>query len=100
MVNLSAFKVVRKRARWIYYNGCMITSGAARPTSIFRPLPESVFEPSCYTCMIPYNCGEEVCHLPCGHQYHKACVDNKWTDTLKSIQRCPFCSKVFIRSSH
>lgn len=43
--------------------------------------------PSCCICLGDLCKGEQCCRMPCGHEFHKECIDN-WT-TRKN--QCPLC---------
>jgi hypothetical protein len=44
-------------------------------------------EPSCTVCLCEYECGDEIRRLPCGHDFHQACID-KW---MTQHTTCPIC---------
>jgi hypothetical protein len=48
---------------------------------------ESYDDDCCPICLVEYAAGEEIRSLPCGHDFHKTCVD-PW---LLSSPTCPFC---------
>ncbi|VDO04816.1 unnamed protein product [Rodentolepis nana] len=43
----------------------------------------------CNICLCDYRTGQKVRHLPCGHVFHRECVD-KW---LANAETCPKCRK-------
>ncbi|VUZ56149.1 unnamed protein product [Hymenolepis diminuta] len=46
-------------------------------------------KPECDICLSNYKCGQKVLHLPCGHMFHRSCID-KW---LAKAETCPKCRK-------
>ena len=60
-------------------------------TNMFEGTKEGEETPTCTStvCMSEFEAGEEVRRLPCGHEYHLACVD-QW---LKINKACPMCKK-------
>ncbi len=46
----------------------------------------------CLVCQFPYEGGEEVCKLPCGHYFHKECV-SQW---LMAKDFCPYCRQCIV----
>ena len=47
-------------------------------------------------CSICLNSIIDAQYLPCGHYYHKKCI-NKW---LKNNNTCPFCRSIFSRGQY
>jgi hypothetical protein len=43
--------------------------------------------PSCTVCLCEYEGGDEMRRLPCGHDFHQACID-KW---MTQHTTCPIC---------
>ena len=62
-------------------------------------------EPECIICMTPFERGEEVRDLPCGHYFKKACID-EWLNNkgrpkqpasgqiVRGLASCPLCKTV------
>ena len=52
--------------------------------------------PQCYICLDTFRGGEVIRTLPCGHAFHRACVD-KWL--LRSSRKCPTCRAAVPRAA-
>ena len=65
------------------------TIAGTTQTMQFDGTQEGEETPTCTVCMSEFEPGEELRRLPCGHQYHTACVD-QW---LKINKSCPMCKK-------
>jgi E3 ubiquitin-protein ligase RNF38/44 len=59
------------------------------PTKRFKDGVVKKEDASCAICLSDYEADEVVRFLPCGHHYHRNCVD-KWLVTNKA---CPFCKR-------
>ncbi len=46
----------------------------------------------CLVCQYPYENGEEICKLPCGHYFHKECI-SQW---LMAKDFCPYCRQCIV----
>jgi hypothetical protein len=62
---------------------------ARMPTRVFSaPDARSSAEtPTCAVCMCDAEAGDTLRRLPCGHEFHKTCVD-RW---LAGHRTCPMC---------
>jgi len=56
---------------------------------VLRFVPQACDDPSpcCSICLVDYSQGMLLRRLPCGHDFHRRCVD-KW---LRRNKRCPLC---------
>jgi len=75
------------------------TESKGLPESVIALLPTSTYKirifsrkekhDECVICCMAYNNRDRLTQLPCGHQYHQACVA-KW---LQINKVCPVCNK-------
>ena len=59
---------------------------ARMPTRVFSET-DSAETPTCAVCMCDAEAGDTLRRLPCGHEFHKTCVD-RW---LAGHRTCPMC---------
>ena len=82
--------------KYVCSSGARAEQIAALPT---RTLDEeqlaSCSEPRCPICLEAHAVGAELRELPCGHAYHKGCVDT-W---LHHKSTCPVCTRDICQSS-
>lgn len=69
------------------------------PTLIFEPAMaegkmENHTEVKCQVCQFPYEDGEVLRRLPCGHCFHAECIE-RW---LEAKDTCAFCRKPIVPS--
>eukprot|EP00434_Breviolum_minutum_P020546 symbB.v1.2.018118.t1/scaffold1432.1/size120878/22 len=67
---------------------------AALPAFHFKRCCSSDEEP-CSICLSGFGEGVHMRRLPCGHQFHRQCID-KW---LRRNKRCPLCMRAIDESS-
>ena len=56
------------------------------------PPAEAAAPPSCRICHCEYRAGERLRQLPCGHVFHKECID-EW---LGRSEGCAFCRRSIV----
>ena len=67
-------------------------AGAALQEGASGPGPSVREEEGCALCLEPYADGELLRHLPCGHAFHRACIDVWLLDKRRGLKRaCPLC---------
>ena len=67
-------------------------AGAALQEGASGPGPSVREEEECALCLEPYADGELLRHLPCGHAFHRACIDVWLLDKRRGLKRaCPLC---------
>ena len=59
--------------------------------------------PECAVCLCDFEAGDELRTLPCGHEFHKACIDS-WLlserdPSRRMLPTCPLCKAVPIGES-
>jgi len=63
------------------------TGAATQTQSLPLTTEEEEEEECCAVCLVEYEDGDEVRHLPCGHEFHVECIDS-W---LENHTSCPTC---------
>lgn len=60
---------------------------ASLPLLEYLPSAAEESQTSCAVCLCDFDSGEKLRHLPCGHKFHKDCIDT-W---LRRNKACPLC---------
>jgi len=68
------------------------TSLATKKNNSGGDIPNQLLTEDCVICLDQYKCGHIMRGLPCGHCFHKACIDGWLFPTNESSHhRCPVC---------